>query len=458
MARRLRLAFDEPAALRAEYDSNIVRGGAFVAGADPCDLREIVEVELDLAFCGERLVFEAEVVHVVPGASGCDVAVQFLCDASVLRERVAPFVETPTGRDDAWDLEEAGAPSRPDARRPRRAPASPPGAALDLEVALEEPVFGEAGSGAGGDGALFGEAGSDLGATAPAERRGARRGEARIPATVAATHVELDGRTRNLSETGVLISADASELPLGKAVALSLRHPETGERVQVAGKVIRHEEGEGAVAAVAIAFEGPRGDPALAAFVEAARESEARRQREGIHGRIEELGMANLLQMLAQSSRQGTLTVRRGSEEGVVAFEAGRLRYARLGAARGRKAMVRLMAWPEGRFVFTSAVDALDEEDEPMPLEALLLDAARAFDEAAAAGPSLAPSARFRMDREALAACGSLSKIEEAVVDLAGAAFSLRRMLDVIPEDDAEIRHAVAALLEKGVLRPADRR
>ncbi|MDX1650033.1 MAG: DUF4388 domain-containing protein, partial [Myxococcota bacterium] len=287
------------------------------------------------------------------------------------------------------------------------------------------------------------------------ERRGSPRGPARMPATVAATHVEIDGRTRNLSETGVLISADASELPVGKPVALSLRHPETGERVQVAGRVSRHVEGEGAVAAVAIAFEGPRGDPALAAFVEAARETERLRGREGIRGRIEELGMPNLLQMLAQSSPKGTLTVTRGEEEGVIAFEAARLRYARLGAARGRKAITRLLAWPDGRFAFYAGVDAVDEEDEPLPLQALLLDVVRALDEGDArpTGPVLAADTRFRLDRKALGDGGALSKTEEAVVDLAAAGFTVRRMLDVIPEDDDDIRQAVAALLERGVLR-----
>jgi hypothetical protein len=452
MPRRLRLEFEEPSELRAEYDRNIANGGAFVAGVPPCELREIVEVELVFAFSGDTITLEAEVVHVVPGVSGCDVAVQFLCEASVLRERLAPLLpeagpapRAAAGADEAWELDldapsagaELGAVSEPPAPAGAssapapRAPARQASSSDDEEAAATR--------------------------TRRRERRSARRGEARIPARLAATHVELDGRTRDLSETGVLISADASELPVGKPVALSLRHPETGERVQVAGRVSRHVEGEGAVAAVAIAFEGPRDDPALAAFVKAARESEARRRRDGIRGRVEELGMASLLQMLCQSSRQGTLTVQRAREEGVVAFEAGRLRYARLGAARGRKALGRLVAWPDGDFVFHSAVDPLDEEDEPAPLEMLLLDAARELDETRASGPgapALGPRASFRLDREALAACDALSKIEEAVVDLAAAGFTVRRMLDVIPEDDGEIRRALASLLEKGVVLP----
>ena len=67
--------------------------------------------------------------------------------------------------------------------------------------------------------------------------------------------------------------------------------------------------------------------------------------------------------------------------------------------------------------------------------------------------PVLAADTRFRLDRKALGDGGALSKTEEAVVDLAAAGFTVRRMLDVIPEDDDDIRQAVAALLERGVLR-----
>lgn len=468
MSRRLRLAFEEPAVFRAEYERNISNGGAFVAEGEECELREVVEVELALEFCGESLTLEAEVVHVVPGASGCGLAVQFLLPASELRERLAPLVP------------EAG--SAPPAPSPPESPAEVPEPELELEEDEAGTFTLDLDDLEGGLGAALGTEPDAAGASSGPgreektkrerpeerearrrrrrERRGSSRGSARLPARVDAPHVSIDGRTRDLSESGVLISADASELPVGKRVALSLRHPETGERVQVAGRVTRHEQGEGAVAAVAIAFEGPHDDPALAAFVEAARESEAQRGREGIRGNIDEIGMASLLQMLAQSSRQGTLTVTRGSEEGVVAFDGGRLRYARLGAARGRKALMRLVAWPEGRFVFHAAVDPLDEEDEPASLDALLLDAARVLDEAAhAGGPALDPGASFRLDRGALASNGGLSKTEEAVVDLAAADFTVRRMLDVIPEDDGEIRRAIGALVEKGVIvpRPASR-
>ena len=61
-------------------------------------------------------------------------------------------------------------------------------------------------------------------------------------------------------------------------------------------------------------------------------------------------------------------------------------------------------------------------------------------------------TATFRVDREACAPGSSPSKIEEAVLDLAEAGFTLRRIVDVIPERDAEILGAVHALLDQEAL------
>src|SRR5262249_30558492 len=152
----------------------------------------------------------------------------------------------------------------------------------------------------------------------------------------------------------------------------------------------------------------------------------------------------------------GTLSARSGAEEGVLAFEGGNLRYARLGAARGLKALVRMLQWSTGTFEFHAHVDALDREDEPLGLEAALLEATRRLDEAVRAGSTrLDPTLRFGVDRAALAAAGALAKVEQAVLDLATAGFTVRRILDVVPEDDAQVSDALLALIERGVLTPA---
>jgi hypothetical protein len=91
-----------------------------------------------------------------------------------------------------------------------------------------------------------------------------------------------------------------------------------------------------------------------------------------------------------------------------------------------------------------------------MGLEAALLEATRRIDEAARQQTArFEPTLRFRVDRAALAAAGALAKTEEAVLDLAAAGFTARRILDVIPEDDAQVSAALLALVERGVLAPS---
>ena len=53
MIRRLRLSFAEAAAFREEYERNIIKGGAFIHTAEEFEPRDVVEIQLDLGFCGE---------------------------------------------------------------------------------------------------------------------------------------------------------------------------------------------------------------------------------------------------------------------------------------------------------------------------------------------------------------------------------------------------------------------
>jgi hypothetical protein len=416
MTRRLRIHFDRAEAFRLELERNIAKGGIFVPGANGLELRELLELEIALDFIGERRSLEAEVVHIAPGAG---VALQFRRSAADLREEFSALLYR-AASDDAWSLPDDAIPL-----------ASPDALAQDEPAPADE--------------------------AARVERRRSPRAAARVPALLDGDDKRIQGVTRNLSKTGALISADASELPPGKPVRLKLRHPDTGDPVEVSARVTRHIQTEGTVAAVGVDFEqSAEQQPDLADLVRAAEDAHERRGATGISGRIEELGMANLVQMLGRSSPHGTLSARSGAEEGVLAFEGGNLRYVRLGATRGIKALARVLQWTQGTFEFHAHVDTLDVEDQPMRLEAALLEATRRIDESVRAGATrLDPKLRFGVDRDALASAGELAKVEAAVLDLASAGFTVRRILDVIPEDDAQVSEALLALIERGVLTPS---
>jgi Tfp pilus assembly protein PilZ len=439
--RRLKLAFADPAQLSAEVERNIAMGGAQIPSRDRIELREFVEVELEFSWRHESLVFEAEVVFCGSG----QVAVQFRKTASELRADLAAFmtpqpVRNGERRPEPKPLDELGdlALELRDLPKPPPLPQVPdPLGKTVLRMPREAPPL------RGGDPL------ADVG-----DRRKATRSVARVPARLAAPHVSLEGRTRDLSETGVLVSADASELPLGKQVELELQHPESGERIAVKGRVSRHVETEGTVAAVGLQFEEPEERRSeLRNFVAEVKRAESERARSGIAGRIEELGMPNLIQMLGQSSPLGTLTATHGDEEATIAFQNGALRYALLGPLRGVKALARALTWSEGAFSFTRSVDAVTDEPAPIPLQNALLEATRQLDELAR-GAKLDMKRRFDVDRDAAGECDDLDKTEAAVLELATAGLTVRRMIDVIPDSDGAIQDAIRSLLERGVLKP----
>jgi hypothetical protein len=420
--RRLKLAFAEPAKLVAEFERNIAKGGAQISSEQSFDAREYVEVEFDFRWRNEALVFEAEVVFSDAGM----VAVQFRKAAAELRADLAPFMTLAT--------------ARPKERRAGVPPLS------ETPDPTANTVLRTSRSNA--------PARSADPLDAVTDRRKASRTVARVPARLQATHVNLEGHTRDVSETGALISADASDLPLGKTVELELQHPVSGERLAVRGKVSRHIETDGTVAAVGVHFDPPPERASeLRNFVSDVKRAGSERARTGISGRIEELGIANLIQMLGQSSPLGTLTAIHGAEEATIAFEKGAVRYALLGSLRGVKALARVLQWSTGTFAFARTVDGITDEPSPLPLQNALLEAARHVDEATRSAP-IDMRRRFDVDRGGLASADGLSKVEAAVVDLAGTGLTVRRMIDVIPDSDGAVQEAIRALLERGVLRP----
>lgn len=90
MAYQLYIAFDDPDAFRAEFERNIAMGGAFVPTGDPLELRSFLDLVIELLFCDQSVVLEAEVVHIIPSEHALTpgdlgVAVSFREPASELR-------------------------------------------------------------------------------------------------------------------------------------------------------------------------------------------------------------------------------------------------------------------------------------------------------------------------------------------------------------------------------------
>jgi hypothetical protein len=447
--RRVHLAFEDPKAFVAEYANNLSRGGAMFAHDGDFEAREIVDVVLEAPFASAKLVLVAEIVH----AGGGSVAVQFLDATPELRNRLEPLREKaerlaaaakPRGAAHATDDDGLLGDDADDDLA-----LDLDGAAFDLDAdaAPATPGF---------------ETHAPSGAETDPNERTYRARADRAPARVAAevrgpTGKALRARTRDVSATGMLLSVEGEELPIGRAVQVSIVHPTTGEQMTVPAKVVRHLEGDGVVGAVAVEIQAGALSPEMQHFVSEVQEADAQQRSAGIRGPLEELGGASMLQMFAALSRRGTLTVNHGVEEGIVVFEDGMLRIARVGAVVGTKALARILAWRDGFFEFRSHVDPVEPDEAALPMEAAILEALRVLDEEQRhAAPALPPGAKLAVERSKLAATGPpLGKTEQAVLELATAGFTVRRILDVIPENDAVIRSAIQALLDRGLVRLA---
>jgi hypothetical protein len=286
-------------------------------------------------------------------------------------------------------------------------------------------------------------------------RRTAPRVAARVPVRVDGRDGVAEGITRNLSQSGVLVAVDGAGLELGQDVRLALEHPTTGEVMEVAGRVAREVETGGGIAALGIEFQpDAEHHGEVSRFVEQVQAIEHTRRLGGISGSIAELGVQNLVQMLGSAAQEGTLVMRFGEDEGVIGFHGQMLRSARLGSTTGMKALVRLLGWEDGSFEFCSRLERDTEAEAPLPLDAAIFEAVRGLDELQRLDRDrLPPEAGVVVVEEPDSGGDSLTKVEAAVIDLARVGFTVQRIVDVIPETDPEILHALASLADRGVIR-----
>jgi CheY-like chemotaxis protein len=106
-----------------------------------------------------------------------------------------------------------------------------------------------------------------------------------------------------------------------------------------------------------------------------------------IQGRLEEMGIADLMQSLEMGQKSCRLTLRRNSEVCELFFSAGQCRHAKLGALEGEEAVYPAVHWNDGDFEidFTAASDRATISRSTT---ALLMEAMRLLDESNSEVPS----------------------------------------------------------------------
>jgi hypothetical protein len=393
----VKVAFSSAEEFRREHASNLIKGGVFIETDEPAASRELVSVEMTLKGCPDTVRINGEVVHVVSpelSTTGAEagVAIQFSCSPVSLRAALEPFVVCAG----------AAAPIPQDSGR-RRAPRAP----------------------------------------------------AQLPIRIRAGDAVLVGHTRDLSVVGTMVSVRGDELPVGTRVEVTIKHPYNGEPLTCTALISRQLSNEAGVMGLAIEFDPPESERQnLCSFIEELQSVEHTRRLGGIRGAITEIGIQNLLQMLGKTSPSGTLTLRRGDDEAIVGFEREMLLYVRMGALSGEKALVRVLGWSEGSFEFHARLEPVEDIQFSVPLEIAILDATRQLDEFNAIElGAISMDTRLAFKASPLGRCGeSWSKVEQSVLELAQQGFSVRRIVDVVPDADSVVLKAILFLLDLGTL------
>jgi hypothetical protein len=182
----------------------------------------------------------------------------------------------------------------------------------------------------------------------------------------------------------------------------------------------------------------------------------ATRRPTAMQGRVEEIPLPDLLQLLAASRKTGVLAVADAAGEARVHVAEGRVAACALAAApelAPRKAFARLLAIDRGAFELRPAEPPPPAAALDAPLEALLMDGARQLDEWRAVAPRLpGPGARVAAAPQA-PPLRDLTPEELDVYQLALEAGTVQRVLDRSAAPDGDVAERLLALAEKGYLR-----
>ncbi|MCA9536769.1 MAG: DUF4388 domain-containing protein [Myxococcales bacterium] len=168
----------------------------------------------------------------------------------------------------------------------------------------------------------------------------------------------------------------------------------------------------------------------------------APRGTDDLKGDLSQVALFDLLQVFSQNRRTGKLEVHTPGGVGAIWLSEGRIMDAVFGLAMGEKAVYRVLALREGRFLFQPEVRSPSQRIS-LPVDHLLMEAVRRVDE----------SVRVRSELPALTAL-VYERSEEGPDDPVVAAIrkhldeprSIEELLDLVPGHDLETLKAILAL------------
>ncbi len=168
-------------------------------------------------------------------------------------------------------------------------------------------------------------------------------------------------------------------------------------------------------------------------------------------GHSDQISVPDVVQMLSQNGKSGTLHLR-GRSLGRIFFREGRILNAETRSLKGRKALFRLVAWPEAHFEFEPGIP--ERPAEPAlegSTSSVLMEGFKQLDEMkqlAARLPALDQRLRANADSQQ----ATLSVTQRIILNAAAAGATLEEIIDAVPDDDLVACAFIDDLLQRGLL------
>jgi hypothetical protein len=176
-------------------------------------------------------------------------------------------------------------------------------------------------------------------------------------------------------------------------------------------------------------------------------------------GKIEEVPLPDLVQMVTSARKSGVLVLKRDEDEARIDLREGRLAGCRLAsapAASDQKAFWRLLAWERGTFELVPPPDPLPPASADLEIAPLLMEGIRQLDEwreQSSRLPRLEVKVELVVPLEP-----KLRDLKPEELDVLQAVLpggTIQSILDCSPDPDVDLAKAIGRLLERGYVRVA---
>ena len=170
-------------------------------------------------------------------------------------------------------------------------------------------------------------------------------------------------------------------------------------------------------------------------------------------GHSEQLAIPDVIQLLSLNKRSGTLHIR-GRSVGRIYFREGKILNAETRSLKGRKALFRIVTWPEALFEFEPGEPARPAEPAlEGSTSSVLMESFKQFDELHQLAKRLPKlDERLRATRKKESELGVLTTTQRIILRAAAGGATLAEIIDSVPDDDLVAYTFIEELIGRGAL------